>query len=32
VDYVYCWADGIYVTIRLEEGKRCLVVLIGCAP
>lgn len=29
VDYVYCWADGIHVNIRLEEGKLCLLVLIG---
>jgi len=29
VDYVYCWADGIHVNIRLEEGKQCLLVLIG---
>jgi transposase-like protein len=29
VDYVYCWADGIHVNIRLGEGKLCLLVLIG---
>ena len=29
VDYVYCWADGIHVTIRLSEEKLCLLVLIG---
>jgi transposase-like protein len=29
VDYVYCWADGIHVNIRLEEAKLCLLVLIG---
>jgi transposase-like protein len=29
VDYVYMWADGIHVTIRLEESKLCLLVLIG---
>lgn len=28
-DYVYCWADGIHVNIRLEEHKLCLLVLIG---
>jgi transposase-like protein len=28
-DYVYCWADGIHVSIRLEEDKLCLLVLIG---
>jgi transposase-like protein len=29
VDYVYCWADGTHVNIRLEEHKLCLLVLIG---
>ena len=29
VDYVYVWADGIHVTIRLEEHKLCLLVMIG---
>jgi transposase-like protein len=29
VDYVYLWADGIHVNIRLEERKLCLLVLIG---
>src|SRR5947207_4511233 len=29
VDYVYLWADGIHVNIRLEEHKLCLVVMIG---
>ncbi len=29
VDYVYVWADGIHVNIRLEERKLCLLVLIG---
>jgi transposase-like protein len=28
-DYVYVWADGIHVNIRLEERKLCLLVLIG---
>jgi len=28
-DYVYLWADGIHVTVRLEEHKLCLLVLIG---
>jgi transposase-like protein len=28
-DYVYVWADGIHVNIRLEEHKLCLLVLIG---
>jgi transposase-like protein len=29
VDYVYIWADGIHVGIRLDEEKLCLLVLIG---
>jgi transposase-like protein len=29
VDYVYLWADGIHVNIRLEEHELCLLVLIG---
>ncbi len=29
VDYVYVWADGIHVNIRLDEHKLCLLVLVG---
>ena len=29
VDYVYLWADGIHVDVRLEQAKLCLLVLIG---
>jgi putative transposase len=29
MDYVYMWADGIHVNIRLDEQKLCLLVLIG---
>jgi transposase-like protein len=28
-DYVYLWVDGIHVSIRLEEHKLCLLVMIG---
>jgi transposase-like protein len=28
-DYVYLWADGIHVNIRLQEHKLCLLVMIG---
>jgi transposase-like protein len=28
-EYVYVWADGIHVNIRLEEAKLCLLVMIG---
>jgi len=27
--FVYLWADGIHVNIRLEEHKLCLLVMIG---
>ena len=29
VDYVYLWADGIHVNVRLDEDKLCLLVLVG---
>jgi putative transposase len=29
VDYVYLWADGIHLNVRLDEEKLCLLVLIG---
>jgi transposase-like protein len=29
VDYVYVWADGIHVNVRLDSEKLCLLVLIG---
>ena len=29
VDYVYLWADGVHVNVRLEEHKLCLLVLVG---
>jgi transposase-like protein len=29
VDYVYLWADGVHVNVRLEEHKLCLLVMIG---
>jgi transposase-like protein len=29
VDYVYVWADGVHVNIRLDEEKLCLLVMIG---
>lgn len=27
--YVYVWADGIHINIRLEEDRQCLLVLMG---
>jgi hypothetical protein len=29
VDYVYLWADGIHVNVRLDEEKLCLLVMVG---
>jgi transposase-like protein len=29
VDYVYLWADGIHLNVRLEQEKLCLLVMIG---
>ncbi|WP_102922653.1 IS256 family transposase [Streptomyces noursei] len=29
VDYVYVWADGIHLNVRLEEAKACVLVPIG---
>ncbi|MFE9968458.1 IS256 family transposase [Streptomyces sp. NPDC005525] len=29
VDYVYVWADGLHLNVRLEEAKACVLVLIG---
>src|SRR5262247_2612425 len=29
VDYVYCWADGIHFTLRLADGRRCALVIVG---
>jgi transposase-like protein len=28
-DYVYLWVDGIHLQVRLEQGKVCLLVMIG---
>ena len=27
--YVYFWADGIHFNVRLEEGRSCILVVIG---
>ena len=27
--YVYWWADGVYFNVRLDEGRTCVLVLIG---
>ena len=28
-EYVYVWADGIYIKSRLDGEKTCLLVMIG---
>jgi transposase-like protein len=28
-DYVYVWADGVHLNVRLDEAKLCLLVMIG---
>jgi transposase-like protein len=28
-EYVYIWADGIHVNVRLEEDRQCFLVLMG---
>ena len=28
-EYVYLWADGIYVNVRLEDERSCLLVIMG---
>ena len=27
--YVYFWADGVYFTVRLQEARQCMLVIIG---
>ncbi|MTK05456.1 IS256 family transposase [Micromonospora sp. CP22] len=29
VDYVYLWADGVHLNVRLDEAKLCLLVMVG---
>jgi transposase-like protein len=31
-EYVYVWADGIHVNVRLEDDRVCLLVMIGARP
>jgi len=31
-DYVYIWADGVYLNIRLEEDRLACLVIIGVLP
>jgi hypothetical protein len=29
VDYVYLWADGVHLNVRLDKAKLCLLVMVG---
>ncbi|MDB5091824.1 MAG: hypothetical protein JWR09_5818, partial [Mucilaginibacter sp.] len=29
--YVYVWADGVHFNIRLEQGRQCILVLMGAS-
>jgi transposase-like protein len=29
VDYVYVWADGVHLNVRLDSEKLCLLVIVG---
>ena len=30
--FVYVWADGVHVNIRLEEDRQCILVVMGATP
>jgi putative transposase len=30
--YVYVWADGVYLQARMEDNAECMLVLIGATP
>jgi len=31
-NYIYLWADGVYLSARMEEDKQCLLVIMGATP
>ena len=31
-EYVYLWADGVYLQARMEDQAECMLVLIGATP
>ncbi|MBT5541032.1 MAG: IS256 family transposase, partial [Alphaproteobacteria bacterium] len=31
-NYVYIWADGVYLQARMEDDKTCMLVIIGATP
>jgi transposase-like protein len=30
--YVYFWVDGIHFNVRLEEGRQCMLIVMGATP
>jgi putative transposase len=30
--YVYVWVDGIHFNVRLEEGRQCILIVMGATP
>jgi len=30
--YVYFWVDGIHFNVRLDEGRQCILVVLGATP
>jgi transposase-like protein len=30
--YVYFWLDGIHFNVRLEEGRQCILIVMGATP
>jgi len=30
--YVYFWVDGIHFNVRLEEGRQCILIVLGATP
>jgi putative transposase len=31
-NYVYIWADGVYLQVRMEDAAACILVVIGATP
>lgn len=31
-NYVYIWADGVYLQARMEENAECMLVILGATP
>jgi putative transposase len=30
--YVYFWVDGIHFNVRLDEGRQCILIVLGATP